>query len=97
MKTMELYGKTFNYQGTTNVPAYSQYTDIFSAYAKPSMTKISIWNEYASYFRQNFDNVYVAVCSRNVYMFTIIAQFDYEGKTYVAMIYPTHDDIWELV
>ena len=94
---MELYGKTFNYYGTTNEPAYSRYTDIFSAYAKPSMTKIDIWNEYASYFRRNFVNVYVAVHSRNAHIFTIIAQFDHEDKTYVAKIYPTHDDIWELV
>ena len=92
--------KVFTYYGETEratIDYRHTYADIFKAYTKPSSTKVAVWQDYYNYFKELSEDAVVRVLSRNVYMFSIIAEFTYNGSRYLAYIYPTHDDLFRVI
>lgn len=72
-----------------------EHTDLFGAYDRPSTTKRCIWYEWRTFFTR-----YDSACwihSHNTHMFTIKGYINYNGKMYQVYIYPTHNDLYELV
>lgn len=70
----------------------SRYTDLYSAYDKPSSKKIDAWN-YCIRKKSEYNGSNLKVISRNTYMFT--AGFEYKdketGEFMFMLITPSYD------
>lgn len=73
-----------------------KYADIWEAYNKPSHIKELIYCNWRNYFHELDKNAIVQVRSRNCNFFTIKATFTYDNVEYVAIISPTHNDLYEI-
>lgn len=93
-ETFELVG---NLHEDTFHDILVNYYDICDAYKKPSQRKKSIWYEWENFFLNNTELEMIAVKSRNVNVFTISALFSYKGNRYIAIIYPTHNDLYKVI
>ena len=65
------------------------YSDVYSAYEKPSWAKQNIWESWYSFF-SDFDEARMVVASKNSFTFTIIA----ETKYFFFYITAWHKKVW---
>lgn len=93
-------GVVFTHYGTVDkivAETPARYGHIYDAYKRPSTTKIDTWNFWKDYFYSNFKVKEFSVRSRNVSIFTIKCVFEYRNTDLLAIIYPTHNDLFTIV
>ena len=67
------------------------YNTIYDAYDNPSDTKVEEWEDWNTWFIDNFDTSEWCVGSRNVYQFSIIAKVITNDRTEAWYLYITRD------
>lgn len=68
---------------------YSNYTDIYKCYRKPSIYKIKIWADWLL-FAKRFNCKNVKILSYNLNFFTIGMTVKIDGAVYLLIITPKH-------
>ena len=96
MKTIVINGKTFELSGETS-RNYVKDRDLFDCYARPSVYKIRIWDDWMVWFNEAHISDY-GVSSYNSSFFSINAiARDVDGKDYMLVITHAHDRAYEIV
>lgn len=91
MKTIELYGETFEVKyprdgAEETYPTYWDYTDIYQAYNNPSIYKVQIWDYWSKFGlpddeTQPFKVGIPFITSRNCFAFTVVANvYNWDGS-----------------
>ena len=105
MKTIDICGKTFEVikprKPISDFSGYTRGSTLDHYYAKPSHSKIRIYNEWCDWVRDvsNSDYGYVTnfgVSSANTFQFTITFRLAWMDNIYVAFITRDHNRLYLL-
>lgn len=96
---LNIGGKVFDVVNGIGLPNV-RYSDIKSAYDKPSISKQQIWSVWVEWFNNNSTEFYdyIGVSSRNTFMFTICGRIttkeNKSTESYCFYITQTRQEIW---
>ena len=91
--------KVFDVVNGSGLPVV-RYSDIKSAYDRPSITKQQLWSEWVEWFTNNSTEFYdyIGVSSRNGFMFTICGRITTKEnrgtQSYCFYITKTRQEVW---
>ena len=98
-KTININGEVFELlKSDVNVCNYfvsgADYNEIYEAYVRPSISKVSIWAEWCKWC---FDNIHkgnpctISICSKNCSLFSISGMVAVDGHVYRLYITKSHN------
>lgn len=96
-KIIEIGYEEFTLKPNKEYYPYKRYNTIFDAYVKPSLTKISIWEDWVDWFYEFSEggiNDDIFIVSRNSNIFCIGGIITYEGIEYTFYISPTKNELF---